>query len=265
MKKDIFSIIRRILAMVLIVVMVLDNNVVVMAESIIDAVEQKMEEAETQREYEQKVEAVASQVVPDEEQMVGESVAMDTENDEGEAIDAYNETDGTGENLQDEDTVRAEIEPDVSLRLPETLVGSSESVSDNEEVLGTLVAEDDYTKTYKKDATHYVTVLNSTKKTFTDEEGNEREYDLELVPTDKESGSELEQPSADEIRDQLAGAPISSEVERVLFCRHALALVYPESCPDVNLFSQSLSNIMPWLYIDFGEVIKQNSDSSEGE
>ena len=69
--------------------------------------------------------------------------------------------------------------------------------------------------------------------------------------------------AADEIRAQLSGAPISGEIERVLFCRHALALVYPESCPDVNLFSQSLSNIIPWLYIDFGEVIKQTTEAEE--
>ena len=52
---------------------------------------------------------------------------------------------------------------------------------------------------------------------------------------------------ADEIRAELASAPISCEVERVLFCRHALTLMYPEYCPEVNLFSQSLSNVLPWL------------------
>ena len=71
--------------------------------------------------------------------------------------------------------------------------------------------------------------------------------------------------AVDEIRNELAGAPITSEVERVLFCRHALALVYPDSCPDVNLFSQSLSNIIPWLYIDFGDVIRHAAAKDEEE
>ena len=60
---------------------------------------------------------------------------------------------------------------------------------------------------------------------------------------------------AEEIRSQLASAPISSELERVIFCRHALTLMYPEYCPDVNLFSQSLSCVLPWMYIDFGDLV----------
>ena len=68
--------------------------------------------------------------------------------------------------------------------------------------------------------------------------------------------------AADEIRSELVSAPISSELERVIFCRHALTLMYPEYCPDVNLFSQSLSNVLPWMYIDFGDVI-QNETVSE--
>ncbi len=69
--------------------------------------------------------------------------------------------------------------------------------------------------------------------------------------------------AVDEIRNELIGAPITSDIERVLFCRHALALVYPDNCPDVNLFSQSLSNIIPWLYIDFGDVIRHATAKDE--
>ena len=69
--------------------------------------------------------------------------------------------------------------------------------------------------------------------------------------------------AAEEIRAELSRAPLSSEIERVIFCRHALSLVYPEYCPDVNLFSQSLSNVLPWLYIDFGEVIQQPTEAEE--
>ena len=69
--------------------------------------------------------------------------------------------------------------------------------------------------------------------------------------------------AADEIRSQLHKAPLSSEIERVIFCRHALSLVYPEYCPDVNLFSQSLSNVLPWLYIDFGELVQQPTEAEE--
>ena len=60
--------------------------------------------------------------------------------------------------------------------------------------------------------------------------------------------------TADEVREQLARAPISGDVERIIFGRHMLALMYPENCPDVNLMSQTLSNIIPWMYIDFGDL-----------
>ncbi len=69
--------------------------------------------------------------------------------------------------------------------------------------------------------------------------------------------------AAEEIRSELSRAPLSSEIERVIFCRHALSLVYPDYCPDVNLFSQSLSNVLPWLYIDFGQVIQQPTEEEE--
>ena len=67
---------------------------------------------------------------------------------------------------------------------------------------------------------------------------------------------------AEEIRSQLASVPISSELERVIFCRHALTLMYPADSPDVNLFSQSLSSVLPWMYMDFGDII-QNEDVSD--
>ena len=57
---------------------------------------------------------------------------------------------------------------------------------------------------------------------------------------------------AAEIKAELASSPISCEAERVIFARHALSLIYPEYCPDINLFSQTLSNILPWLYVEFG-------------
>lgn len=70
---------------------------------------------------------------------------------------------------------------------------------------------------------------------------------------------------ANEIKEQLASTPISNETERVIFGRHALTLMYPEYCPDVNLFSQSLSNVLPWLYIDFGDVIENTEEESSAE
>ena len=70
--------------------------------------------------------------------------------------------------------------------------------------------------------------------------------------------------AADEIRSQLVSAPISSEIERVIFCRHALTLMYPENCPEVNLFSQSLSNVLPWLYIDFGDFLENEYAGNSG-
>ena len=65
--------------------------------------------------------------------------------------------------------------------------------------------------------------------------------------------------AADEINTELARQPISSEMERVIFNRMALALIYPESCPAVNFLSNTLSGIFPWFYVDFGEVLQENS------
>ena len=65
---------------------------------------------------------------------------------------------------------------------------------------------------------------------------------------------------ANEVRAQLYKAAISGDVERVIFGRHVLSLMYPDACPDVNLYSQTLSNIIPWMYIDFGDVIVQEEE-----
>lgn len=59
---------------------------------------------------------------------------------------------------------------------------------------------------------------------------------------------------ADEIRNQLAMSPISSDAERVLFNRHSIALLYPELCPDFSMASTSISVVFPWLSVDFGKV-----------
>ena len=64
---------------------------------------------------------------------------------------------------------------------------------------------------------------------------------------------------AEEINSQLAQGPVSNEVERVIFNRVALSLMYPEDCPAVNLASESLSSVFPWFYIDFGDVLEQSS------
>lgn len=64
---------------------------------------------------------------------------------------------------------------------------------------------------------------------------------------------------AAEIKAELASSPISCEAERVIFARHALSLIYPEYCPDINLFSQTLSNILPWLYVEFGGANNEES------
>ena len=68
--------------------------------------------------------------------------------------------------------------------------------------------------------------------------------------------------AADEVRDQLAKAPVSGDVERVIFGRHMLALMYPENCPDVNLMSQTLSGIIPWMYADFGDLPSEEDTAS---
>ena len=86
-----------------------------------------------------------------------------------------------------------------------------------------------------------------------------RERDFLEKLTEGKSGE-----AAEEIRSQLASAPISSEIERVIFCRHALALMYPEYCPEVNLYSQTLSNILPWLYIDFGDILQEEEAREAG-
>ena len=236
MKKSVLATIKRIMAVILIATLLLDNNVAVMAETIIDAAEKRLEEAEKQQQYDRKIDEVMSQVVPNEEQSEDELVsAEENVSSGGEAEEDFSNGNEEAEIEENDDVSSGEedarrsdaaegdeesSEPqsdeyalngnsissddkslDVSLRLPETILGSSDSKSDPEKIYGELVAEDDYTKTYKKDSTHYVTVINSTKKTFTDENGDEKEYDLSLIPSNPESGNEVELPTADEIRD----------------------------------------------------------------
>ncbi len=69
---------------------------------------------------------------------------------------------------------------------------------------------------------------------------------------------------AEEIKAELASSPITCELERVMFNRHALSLIYPEYCPDINLFSQTLSNVLPWLYVEFGGEGEENAVDENG-
>lgn len=54
---------------------------------------------------------------------------------------------------------------------------------------------------------------------------------------------------ADEIKAQLATG-ISSEVERIIFNRHSMALFYPENAPDVNVMASTLAGAIPWLEVN---------------
>ena len=58
--------------------------------------------------------------------------------------------------------------------------------------------------------------------------------------------------AVNEIKAQLNSRPVSDGLERVLFNRHSLALIYPEDCPDVNTMSTSLSVALPWFYVELG-------------
>ncbi len=59
--------------------------------------------------------------------------------------------------------------------------------------------------------------------------------------------------AADEIKEQLRMTPLSGELERMLFTRHSLSLIYPDKCPDVSLISSSLCNALPWFYVRLGD------------
>lgn len=58
--------------------------------------------------------------------------------------------------------------------------------------------------------------------------------------------------AVEEIKAQLNKRPVMPGLERVLFNRHSLALIYPEDCPDVNIMSSSLSVALPWFYVELG-------------
>ncbi len=58
---------------------------------------------------------------------------------------------------------------------------------------------------------------------------------------------------AEEIRAQLA-TPISSDVELVIFNRHALSLFFPDDCPDVNIMASTLAGALPWFSCEIGAV-----------
>lgn len=69
---------------------------------------------------------------------------------------------------------------------------------------------------------------------------------------------------ADEINAQLA-VPITEDTERIIFNRHSLALFYPENCPEVNMMSSTLSSILPWFYVDFGQIADDYEEEEESD
>ena len=199
---------RRILAAVLAALIVVDSETIVLAEEIRDTVSEAYHEYEQEKQYEKERDAVTEQVIPEQPEEEAESGAPEGSGGEnpGPEGDA-----GQGGGL-------AEGVP-VSLRLPDTKLFADEKEAELESLYGEPVEVGGHEKVYQVDARHYITYLTSEANTYTDEDGEEKEIDLTLVPTDPDTGGQCEVPGEEEIRDD------SLDIEYVTMdCENKIAL-----------------------------------------
>ena len=182
--------VRRILAAVLTVFIVVDSETIVLAEEIRDTVSEAYREYEQEKQYEKERDAVTKQVIP--EQPEEEAEAGTPEESEGENSEPEGDA-GSEDSL-------AEGAP-VSLRLPDTKLFADEKEAELESLYWEPVEVSGHEKVYQVDAQRYITYLTSEANTYIDENGEEKEVDLTLVPTDSDTGGQCEAPGEEEIRD----------------------------------------------------------------
>ena len=89
----------------------------------------------------------------------------------------------------------------VSLRLPDTKTLVDEKEAELEGLYGEPVEISEHEKVYQVDELNYITYLTSEANTYVAEDGEEKEIDLTLVPTDAATGERCEAPAEEQIRD----------------------------------------------------------------
>lgn len=173
---------KRVLSVVLIGLLLVDSNTVVLAEEARDSIQKAYSEYQEKKEYEEKVENVQKSVLPDSSSDTGTQTEAAPE-------DTGNQPD-SGENPEQK----------VSLRLPEPSMLEDEKEAQLRSLYGEPVQVGDQEQTFQADATHYVTLLGSTAKTYETKEGEKRNIDLSLVPKAGTTGEVCAEPTEEEIR-----------------------------------------------------------------
>ena len=179
---------RRILAVLLTGCMVLDSNMIVLAEETREVITGLYDTYQTEQSYKRQYDETVEQVQPEQ---VDENTDVQINEVEGN-----NQVDP--ETKEDAETSGKES---VSLRLPEVKTYTDETEAELTGLYGEPVEVKEHEKTYQVNATHYVTLLTSEANTYETTSGEVRPVDLTLIPKDAESEAEVENPTEEEIRD----------------------------------------------------------------
>lgn len=212
---------RRVLAAALAALILINSETVVLAEEVRDAAAEAYQAYRQEKEYEKDRDAVLEQIIPEqregtepgteegdvpgseesipEEETSAEGTPGGEEHSvpEGGAAESGpvpegSQTEGTG----------PETGIPVSLRLPDTKGFADETEEELEGLYGKPVEVNEYEKVYQVDEVNYITYLTSEANTYVAEDGEERETDLTLIPTDAETGEPCGIPSEEQVRDQ---------------------------------------------------------------
>ena len=179
---------RRVLAVLLTGCMMLDSNMVVLAEETKEVISGLYDTYQTEQSYKKQYNETMEQVLPE----------QTNENTDAQRNEAEENNQADPQIKENEETNGKEA---VSLRLPEVKTYRDEKEAELTGLYGEPVEVKEHEKTYQVNATHYVTLLTSEANTYETISGEVRPIDLTLIPKDAESEAEVETPTEEEIRD----------------------------------------------------------------
>lgn len=194
---------RKILAVFLAGCMLLDFNIVVLAEETREIVTNLYDTYQIEQSYEKQYDETIEQVQP---KQTAENA--DTPNNEAEASVPM------GADVREDEEANAK--ETVLLRLPETTQFTDEKEAELTRLYGEPVEIKEHEKIYQADATHYVTLLTSEANTYETKSGEVCPVDLNLIPKDAKNEEEVEPPTEEEIRDpnlDIVYGPKDSSIE----------------------------------------------------
>lgn len=188
---------KRAIAIILASIMILDSNTIILAEIIKDTVVEKYEAYQEEKAYQNELEKVEGQVMPEQP----EDVQAPKETEEAESVSEVEKADAQkadAEKLDAEDLVEIPLvtpseteevpQKEVVLRMPETQPYQDEKETELQAMYGDPIEVTEYEKVYQVDATHYVTLITSRANTYTNIDGEEKDIDLTLVAKQGDTG-----------------------------------------------------------------------------